>query len=115
MMAEDFIDIQPHVILGDFGKYPSDPLIGKHLDWPKDRPVDIAALFAEHEEAGSHCGSDRIACGSTQPASDAPEKDPLDAALEQTARLLESDRRNICAGKAELLYPSLTYAMSVAA
>ena len=48
----DIIDIHPHVISGDFEKYPSDPLFGKRSEWSEDRPVDIDALIGELDEAG---------------------------------------------------------------
>ena len=56
-MADTFYDIHPHVISGDFDKYPSDPLFGKRSEWSEERPVDIAALIREMDEAGIQKGA----------------------------------------------------------
>jgi L-fuconolactonase len=51
-MVSSFVDIHPHVIADDDGKYPRSPLFGVQSDWSRDRPVTIDGLIAAMDEAG---------------------------------------------------------------
>ncbi len=46
------IDIHPHVISSDEGRYPPAPLFGKRSDWSQERPSTVETLIAEMNEAG---------------------------------------------------------------
>jgi len=46
------VDIHPHVISRDIGRYPLAPLGGKQSDWSRERPVDAEKLLAGMDEAG---------------------------------------------------------------
>jgi L-fuconolactonase len=46
-----FIDIHPHIISGDTGRYPHSPLFGKQSDWSKERPVTPEGLIAAMDQA----------------------------------------------------------------
>lgn len=46
------IDIHPHIISDDPGRYPRNPLFGVQSDWSKDRPVTIDGLVAAMDRAG---------------------------------------------------------------
>ena len=51
-MAARFIDIHPHIISDDPGRYPRNPLFGVQSDWSKERPVTIDGLVAAMDQAG---------------------------------------------------------------
>jgi L-fuconolactonase len=51
-MTVRFVDIHPHIISGDTGRYPHSPLFGKQSDWSKERPVTPEGLIAAMDEAG---------------------------------------------------------------
>lgn len=51
-MAARFIDIHPHIISDDAGKYSRVPLFGVQSDWSRDRPVTIEGLIAAMDDAG---------------------------------------------------------------
>jgi len=51
-MAARFIDIHPHIVSDDDGKYPRAPLFGVQSDWSKERPATLDMLIAEMDEAG---------------------------------------------------------------
>jgi L-fuconolactonase len=47
-----YVDIHPHVISDDEGRYPPAPLGGKRSDWSQERPSTVANLIAAMDEAG---------------------------------------------------------------
>ncbi len=47
-----YVDIHPHVISDDEGRYPPAPLGGKRSDWSQERPTTVATLIAAMDEAG---------------------------------------------------------------
>ena len=51
-MASKFVDIHPHIISDDEGRYPPAPLFGKRSDWSQERPNTVDALIAAMDEAG---------------------------------------------------------------
>ncbi len=51
-MASNIIDIHPHIISDDEGRYPPAPLFGKRSDWSQERPSTVEALIAAMDEAG---------------------------------------------------------------
>src|SRR5579863_9384070 len=51
-MAARYIDIHPHIISDDTGRYPRIPLFGVQSDWSRDRPVTLEGLIAAMDEAG---------------------------------------------------------------
>jgi L-fuconolactonase len=51
-MASQIIDIHPHVISDDEGRYPPAPLFGKRSDWSQERPCVVETLIAAMDEAG---------------------------------------------------------------
>ena len=46
------IDVHPHVIAVDTGRYPLAPLGGKQSDWSRTRPVSFEKMLAAMDEAG---------------------------------------------------------------
>ncbi|MCX8475942.1 MAG: amidohydrolase family protein [Sphingomonas sp.] len=46
------IDIHPHVISDDEGRYPPAPLFGKRSDWSQERPSTVETLIAQMDAAG---------------------------------------------------------------
>lgn len=48
----NYIDIHPHIISDDEGRYPPAPLFGKRSDWSQERPNTVEALIAAMDEAG---------------------------------------------------------------
>jgi predicted TIM-barrel fold metal-dependent hydrolase len=46
------IDIHPHIISDDEGRYPPAPLFGKRSEWSKERPTTVETLIAAMDEAG---------------------------------------------------------------
>jgi hypothetical protein len=46
------IDIHPHVISTDMGRYPRAPIGGHQSDWSKDRPVSYEQMIVEQDRAG---------------------------------------------------------------
>jgi L-fuconolactonase len=48
----NYIDIHPHIISDDEGRYPPAPLFGKRSDWSKERPSTVEALIAAMDAAG---------------------------------------------------------------
>ncbi len=53
-MAARFIDIHPHIISADPGRYPRIPLFGVQSDWSQERPVTLEGLSSAMDEAGVH-------------------------------------------------------------
>jgi L-fuconolactonase len=51
-MASQIIDIHPHVISDDEGRYPPAPLFGKRSDWSQERPCVVETLIEAMDEAG---------------------------------------------------------------
>jgi predicted TIM-barrel fold metal-dependent hydrolase len=51
-LASSFVDIHPHVISDDEGRYPPAPLFGKRSDWSKERPTTVETLIAAMDAAG---------------------------------------------------------------
>lgn len=51
-MASKIIDIHPHIISDDEGRYPPAPLFGKRSDWSRERPSTVTALIAAMDAAG---------------------------------------------------------------
>jgi len=51
-MASQIIDIHPHVISDEEGRYPLAPLFGKRSDWSQERPCVVETLIAAMDEAG---------------------------------------------------------------
>jgi predicted TIM-barrel fold metal-dependent hydrolase len=56
-MTSGIIDIHPHIISPDTGRYPHAPLGGVQSDWSVTRPVSFEQLVAEMDE----CGVDKAA------------------------------------------------------
>lgn len=46
------VDIHPHVISDDEGRYPPAPLFGKRSDWSQERPCTVDTLIAAMDAAG---------------------------------------------------------------
>ncbi|KEZ20900.1 putative TIM-barrel fold metal-dependent hydrolase [Sphingobium yanoikuyae] len=51
-MASNYVDIHPHVISDDEGRYPPAPLFGKRSDWSQERPSTVDTLIAQMDAAG---------------------------------------------------------------
>lgn len=51
-MASRYVDIHPHVISDDEGRYPPAPLFGKRSDWSQERPSTVETLITQMDEAG---------------------------------------------------------------
>ncbi len=51
-MPTKIIDIHPHIISRDTGRYPLSPLGGEQSGWSRDRPVTFEQLVAAMDEAG---------------------------------------------------------------
>jgi predicted TIM-barrel fold metal-dependent hydrolase len=51
-MASRLIDIHPHIISPDTGRYPRVPLFGVQSDWSRERPAALDGLVAAMDEAG---------------------------------------------------------------
>ncbi|WP_434114185.1 amidohydrolase family protein [Paraburkholderia caffeinilytica] len=51
-MASSIVDIHPHIISDDEGRYPPAPLFGKRSDWSKERPTTVETLIAAMDTAG---------------------------------------------------------------
>lgn len=51
-MAEQIIDIHPHIIAPDTDRYPYNPLGGIRSDWSAERPFPIQQYVTEMEDAG---------------------------------------------------------------
>ncbi len=51
-MPSKFVDIHPHIIADDEGRYPPAPLFGKRSEWSQERPNTVDALIAAMDEAG---------------------------------------------------------------
>ncbi|WP_029915032.1 amidohydrolase [Caulobacter sp. UNC358MFTsu5.1] len=51
-MASQIIDIHPHVISDDEGRYPPAPLFGKRSDWSQERPCVVETLIEAMDQAG---------------------------------------------------------------
>jgi L-fuconolactonase len=51
-MPATFVDIHPHVISDDEGRYPPAPLFGKRSDWSQERPSTVETLIAQMDAAG---------------------------------------------------------------
>lgn len=47
-----YVDIHPHVISDNEGRYPPAPLFGRRSDWSQERPSTVDALIAAMDEAG---------------------------------------------------------------
>ncbi|OBR50023.1 amidohydrolase family protein [Paraburkholderia tropica] len=46
------VDIHPHIISGDEGRYPPAPLFGKRSEWSKERPTTVETLIEAMDAAG---------------------------------------------------------------
>jgi hypothetical protein len=46
------VDIHPHIISDDEGKYPPAPLFGKRSDWSQERPSTVEALTRTRSPSG---------------------------------------------------------------
>ncbi|WP_027211418.1 amidohydrolase family protein [Burkholderia sp. WSM2232] len=46
------IDIHPHIISDDEGRYPPAPLFGKRSEWSKERPTTVETLMEQMDRAG---------------------------------------------------------------
>ena len=46
------VDIHPHIISDDEGRYPPAPLFGKRSDWSQERPCTVETLIAQMDDAG---------------------------------------------------------------
>ena len=53
-MPEKVLDIHPHIVTPDTGRYPRTPLGGKQSDWSRERPVTHEQMVAAMDEAGVH-------------------------------------------------------------
>jgi L-fuconolactonase len=51
-MPSSIVDIHPHIISDDEGRYPPAPLFGKRSDWSQQRPTTVETLIAAMDEAG---------------------------------------------------------------
>jgi predicted TIM-barrel fold metal-dependent hydrolase len=51
-MPSSYVDIHPHVISDDEGRYPPAPLFGKRSDWSQERPSTVETLIAQMDAAG---------------------------------------------------------------
>lgn len=51
-MPQKIIDIHPHIISGDTGQYPYNPLGGVRSDWSAERPFPIEQYLGEMAAAG---------------------------------------------------------------
>jgi predicted TIM-barrel fold metal-dependent hydrolase len=51
-MASKFVDIHPHIISDDEGRYPPAPLFGLRSEWSQERPNTVEALIDAMDEAG---------------------------------------------------------------
>ena len=51
-MAQRYVDIHPHVISDDEGRYSPAPLFGKRSDWSQERPSTVETLIEQMDEAG---------------------------------------------------------------
>src|SRR5882757_50349 len=51
-MTTPYIDIHPHVISDDEGRYPPAPLFGKRSDWSQERPSAVETLIEQMDAAG---------------------------------------------------------------
>lgn len=51
-MASTYVDIHPHIISDDEGRYPPAPLFGKRSDWSQERPCTVETLIEAMDEAG---------------------------------------------------------------
>jgi predicted TIM-barrel fold metal-dependent hydrolase len=51
-MSYTIVDIHPHIISDDEGRYPPAPLFGKRSEWSKERPTTVETLIAAMDQAG---------------------------------------------------------------
>ncbi|WP_250469986.1 amidohydrolase family protein [Caballeronia sp. GAFFF2] len=51
-MAQEIIDIHPHIISNDETRYPPAPLFGKRSEWSKERPTTVETLIESMDAAG---------------------------------------------------------------
>ncbi|MEM5311110.1 amidohydrolase family protein [Paraburkholderia sp. JHI869] len=51
-MPSSIVDIHPHIISDNEGRYPPAPLFGKRSDWSQERPTTVETLIAAMDEAG---------------------------------------------------------------
>jgi L-fuconolactonase len=51
-MTQAIIDIHPHIVSDDDGRYPPAPLFGKRSDWSQEHPNTVETLIAAMDEAG---------------------------------------------------------------
>lgn len=52
MAPAHHVDIHPHIIASDDGRYPRNPLFGVQSDWSKERPITIEQYVAAMDAAG---------------------------------------------------------------
>nr|WP_315473821.1 amidohydrolase family protein [uncultured Rhodoferax sp.] len=48
----NYIDIHPHIISNDNGRYPPAPLFGKRSEWSQERPSTVESLIEAMDAAG---------------------------------------------------------------
>ncbi len=48
----NYVDIHPHIVSDDEGRYPPAPLFGKRSDWSQERPNTVESLIAAMDAAG---------------------------------------------------------------
>jgi len=53
-MALHIVDIHPHIVSADEGRYPRLPLFGVQSEWSKERPVTLEQYVAAADHAGVH-------------------------------------------------------------
>src|SRR5262245_11485401 len=52
MAPSHYVDIHPHIVSTDEGRYPRSPLFGVQSDWSRERPVTIEQYVAQMDDAG---------------------------------------------------------------
>src|SRR5258706_5019600 len=52
LVTLEAVDIHPHIIATDMGRYPPAPLRGQQSDWSKQRPQTFEQLIAQMDDAG---------------------------------------------------------------
>lgn len=52
MAPSHCVDIHPHIISNDDGRYPRSPLFGVQSDWSRERPITVEQYLASMEAAG---------------------------------------------------------------
>jgi predicted TIM-barrel fold metal-dependent hydrolase len=52
MAPSHYVDIHPHIISSDEGRYPRSPLFGVQSDWSRERPITVEQYVAAMDAAG---------------------------------------------------------------